>query len=162
MVRQQNAKIDLLHNSLEDLKNELAGFKQIMAGVTRQFNENFRRSSASVRQVHEGWISHATAIERINERCTCGTYGSSDDDDFETMNTVSSPSPVEDPVVLPEPVPLQVMPSFHVRQVTWARFVQPIDLSFNSCVFFRKRSHCPRAQRLLQYVVVRGLCLLIP
>ena len=160
MVRQQNAKIDVLHNALEDLKNELAGFKQIMAGVTRQFNENFRRSSASVRQLHEGWISHEAAIEKINERCTCGTYGSSDDE-FETMNTVSSPSPIGGPMI-PEPVPLQVMPSFHVRQVTWARFVQPIDLSFISCVFFRKRFHCRRAQRLPQYVVVRGLCLLIP
>ena len=159
MVRQQNAKIDVLHNALEDLKNELAGFKQIMAGVTRQFNENFRRSSASARQLHEGWISHEAAIERINERCTCGTYGSSDDE-FETVNTVSSPSPIGGPMI-PEPVPLQVMPSFHVRQVTWARFVQPIDLSFTSCVFFRKRSRCRQVQRLLQYVVVRGLCLLI-
>ena len=160
MVRKQNAQIDVLHNSLEDLKNELAGFKQIMAGVTRQFNENFRRSSASARRLHDGWVSHEAAIERINERCTCGTYGSSDDE-FETVYTVSSPSPIGGPII-PEPVPLQVMPSFHVRQVTWARFVQPIDLSFTSCVFFRKRSLCRRAQRLLQYVAVRGLCLLIP
>ena len=141
MVRQQNAKIDVLHNALEDLKNELAGFKQIMAGVTRQFNENFRRSAASVRRLDEGWVSHETAIEKINERCTCGTYGSSDSD-ADVFATVASPSPIGTPA-LPEPVPLQVMPSFHVRQVTWARFVQPIDLSFNRCVFFRKRSHCP-------------------
>ena len=128
MVRQQNAKIDVLHNALEDLKNELAGFKQVMAGVTQQFNENFRRSSAAVRQVNEGWISHEAAIERINERCTCGTYGSSDDE-FETVNTASSSSAIGGPMI-PEPVPLQVMPSFHVRQVTWTRFVHPIDLSF--------------------------------
>ena len=160
MVRQQNAKIDVLHNTVEDLKNELAGFKQIMAGVVRQFNDNFRQSKVSARQLHEGWVLHETAIERINERCTCGTYGSSDDE-FETVNTVSSPSPVGGPVI-PEPVPLQVMPTFHVRQVTWARFVQPIDLSFTSCVFFRKRSRCLQAQRHLQYVAVRGLCLLIP
>ena len=158
MVRQQNAKIDVLHNALEDLKNELAGFKQIMAGVTCQFNENFRRSAASVRQLHEGWISHETAIERVNERCTCGTYGSSDNE-FETVNTVSSPSPIGGPMI-PEPVPLQVIPSFHVRQVTWARFVQPIDLSFTSCVFFQKRSHCLQVLRRQQYVVVRGLCLM--
>ena len=160
MVRQQNAKIDVLHNALEDLKNELAGFKQIMAGVTNQFNQNFRRSATSVRQLHEGWTSHEAAIERINERCTCGTYGSSDEE-FETVQTVSSPSPIGGPMI-PEPVPLQVIPSFHVRQVTWARFVQPIDLSFNSCVFFRKRSPCPQVPRRLQYVVVRGPCLLIP
>ena len=162
MVRQQNAKIDVLHNALEDLKNELAGFKQIMAGVTRQFNENFRKSSASVRQLHDGWITHEAAIERINERCTCGTYGSSDSDadDFETVNTASSVA-LEEPLVLPDPVPLQVMPAFHVRQVTWARFVQPIDLSFNRCAFFRKRSRCPQVLRLQPYVAVRGLCLLI-
>ena len=117
MVRKQNATIDVLHNSLEDLKNELAGFKEIMASVTRQFNENFRRSAASVRQLHEGWISHEAAIERINERCTCGTYGSSDDE-FETVNSVSSPSQIGGPMI-PEPVPVPVMPSFHVRQVTW-------------------------------------------
>ena len=63
--------------------------------------------------------------------------------------------------MLPEPVPLQVMPSFHVRQVTWARFVQPIDLSFNRCVFFRKKSRCLRVQRPPLYVAVRGLCPLI-
>ena len=128
MVRQQNAKIDVLHSTLEDLRNELAGFKQVMAGVTRQFNENFRRSSAAVRQVNDGWVSHEAAIERINERCTCGTYGSSDSD-ADVFETVSSLSPIGTPMI-PEPVPLQVMPSFHVRQVTWARFVQPIDLSF--------------------------------
>ena len=128
MVRQQNAKIDVLHNALEDLKNELAGFKQVMAGVVHQMNDNFRQSKIPVRQLHEGWILHEAAIEKINERCTCGTYGSSDDE-FETVNTVSSPSSIGGPMI-PEPVPLQVMPSFHVRQVTWARFVQPIDLSF--------------------------------
>ena len=98
MVRQQNAKIDVLHNAVEDLKNELGGFKQIMAGVVRQFNDNFRQSKASVRQLHEGWVLHEAAIEKINERCTCGTYGSSDDE-FETVNTVSTPSQVGGPVV---------------------------------------------------------------
>ena len=160
MVRQQNAKIDVLHNTVEDLKNELAGFKQVMAGVVRQFNDNFRQSKTSARQLHDGWILHETAIERINERCTCGTYGSSDSDAFETVNTASPLASVGEPVV-PEPVPLQVMPSFHVRQVTWARFVQPIDLSFNSCVFFRKRFRCLQVLKRLQYVAVRGLCLLI-
>ena len=160
MVRQQNAKLDVLHNTVEDLKNELAGFKQVMAGICRKYDDNFRKCSVSGRHLHEGWVSHEAAIERINERCTCGTYGSSDSD-ADVFETASSPQPSETPI-LPDPVPLQVMPSFHVRQVTWARFVQPIDLSFDSCVFFRKRSRCLQAQRLLPYVVVRGLCLLIP
>ena len=159
MVRQKSAALDVLHNTMEDLKNELAGFKQVMTGVCRQFDENFRQNRASSRQLHEGWISHEAALERINERCTCGTYGSSDSD-ADVFETVSSPSPIGTPQI-PEPVPLHVMPSFHVRQVTWARFVQPIDLSFTSCVFFRKRSRCLQVQRLLQYVVVRGPCLLI-
>ena len=128
MVRQKAAQLDVLHNTVEDLKNELAGFKKTMAGICRKYDDNFRRNGAFARHLHQGWITHEAAIERINERCTCGTYGSSDDD-FETVETVSSPSPARTPV-LPEPVPLQVMPSFHVRQVTWARFVQPIDLSF--------------------------------
>ena len=117
--------LDVLHNTVEDLKNELAGFKKMMAGVCRKYDDNFRRNRVSARHLHEGWISHETAIEKINKRCTCGMDS---DDEFETVETVSSPSPVGTPV-LPDPVPLQVMPSFHVRQVTWARFVQPIDLS---------------------------------
>ena len=124
----KSATLDVLHHTVEDLKNELAGFKKTMAGVCCKYDNNFRETGVSVRHLHSGWISHEAAIEKINERCTCGTYGSSDDE-FETVNTVSSPSPVGGPMI-PEPVPLQVMPAFHVRQVTWARFVQPIDLSF--------------------------------
>ena len=123
----KSAQLDVLHHSIEDLKNELAGFKKSMAGVCHKYNNNFRETGVSVRHLHSGWISHEAAIEKINERCTCGASDS--EDEFETVETVSSPSPVETPV-LPDPVPLQVMPSFHVRQVTWARFVQPIDLSF--------------------------------
>ena len=115
------AALDVLHNTVEDLKNELAGFKKTMAGICRKYDDNFRRSTAATRHLHEGWINHEAAIERINERCTCGTIGL--EDEFETA---SSPSPVGTPVV-PDPVPLQVIPSFHVRLVTWARFVQPID-----------------------------------
>ena len=122
----KSAQLDVLHHSVEDLKNELAGFKKTMAGVCRKYDDNFRRNGASARHLHEGWLSHEVAIEKINECCTCGVDS---DDEFETVETVSSPSPVGTPV-LPDPVPLQVMPSFHVRQVTWARFVQPIDLSF--------------------------------
>ena len=118
------AALDVLHHEVEDLKNELAGFKKVMAGVCCKYDNNFRETGVSVRHLHSGWISHEAAIEKINERCTCGASDS--EDDFET---VSSPSPIGTPV-LPEPTPLQVIPAFHVRQVTWARFVQPIDLSF--------------------------------
>ena len=121
------AALDVLHNTVEDLKNELAGFKQTMGGVCHKYDDNFCRSGVSARHLHEGWISHEAAIERINERCTCGTIGS--EDEFESVESASSPSSVGTPVI-PDSVPLQVMPSFHVRQVTWARFVQPIDLSF--------------------------------
>ena len=113
----KSAQLDVLHLAVEDLKNELSGFKKTMAGVCRKYDDNFRRSGVSARHLHEGWLSHETAIEKINERCTCGADDS--EDDFETVETVSSPSPVGTPV-LPDPVPLQVMPSFHVRQVTWA------------------------------------------
>ena len=123
----KSAQLDVLHHAVEDLKSELAGFKKTMAGVCRKYDNNFRETGVSLRHCHTGWISHEAAIEKINERCTCGADEL--DDDFETVETVSSPSPVGTPV-LPEPVPLQVMPAFHVRQVTWAQFVQPIDLSF--------------------------------
>ena len=121
------AALDVLHNKVEDLKNELAGFKKVMAGVCRKYDDNFRRNGASARHLHEGWISHEAAIKRINERCTCGTIGS--EDEFESMETVSSPLSTGTPV-LPDPVPVPVMPSFQVGWVTRHRFVKPIDLSF--------------------------------
>ena len=127
LVRKKSAELDVLHNAVEDLKNKLAGFKKTMAGVCRKYDTNFRETGVSLQQLHSGWISHEAALEKVNKRCTCGASDSGDE--FETVETVSSPSPVGTPV-LPEPVPLQVMPSFHVRQVTWAQFVQPIDLSF--------------------------------
>ena len=108
------AQLDVLHNTVEDLKNELAGFKKTMAGVCRKYDDNFRRNRVASRNLHEGWISHGVAIEKINERCTCGVES---EDEFETVETVSSPSPIGTPV-LPEPVPLQVMPSFQVGWVT--------------------------------------------
>ena len=110
MVRQKAAALDVLHNTVEDLKNELAGFKKVMAGVCRKYDDNFRKTGVSIRQFHKGWVSHEVAIEKINKRCTCGVDS---EDEFETVETVSSPSPVGTPV-LPEPVPLQVMPSFQV------------------------------------------------
>ena len=154
MVRQKSAALDVLHNTVEDLKNELAGFKKTMAGVCRKYDDNFRRNGASARHLHEGWISHEAAIEKINERCTCGVDS---EDEFETIETVSSPSPVGSP----ESVPLQVMPSFHVRWVTRRDLCILLTCLFIRCVFFRRRFRCLRVQRLLPYVVVRGRCLLI-
>ena len=37
----KSAQLDVLHNTVEDLKNELAGFKTTMAGVCRKYDENF-------------------------------------------------------------------------------------------------------------------------
>ena len=111
----KSAALDVLHHEVQDLKNELAGFKKSMAGVCRKYDTNFREIGVSVRRCHTGWISHEAAIEKINERCSCGADDS--EDDFETMETISSPSPVGTPQ-LPEPVPHQVMPSFHVGWVT--------------------------------------------
>ena len=108
------AQLDVLHHTVEDLKNELAGFKKTMAGICRKYDDNFRRNGVASHNFHEGWISHEAAIEKINERCTCGVES---EDEFETVETVSSPSPVGTPA-LPEPVPLHVMPSFQVRWVT--------------------------------------------
>ena len=110
----KSAALDVLHHTVEELKNELAGFKKTMAGVCRKYDENFRRHGVSARHLHEGWIAHEAAIEKINERCTCGEDSN---DEFETVETVSSPSPIGTPV-LPEPVPLQMIPTFQVRWVT--------------------------------------------
>ena len=137
MVRQKSTQLDVLTHAVEEMKGELASFKKVMAGVCRKYDQNFRETGVAHRQLHNGWISHEASILKINERCTCGVGDS--EDKFETVETVSSPSPVGTPV-LPDPVPLQVMPFFHVRQVTWARFVQPIDLSFLAASSSRRSS----------------------
>ena len=59
-----------------------------MAGVHRKYDTNFREIGVSVRRCHSGWLSHEAALEKINERCTCGADGS--EDEFETVETVSS------------------------------------------------------------------------
>ena len=115
MVWQKSVQLDVLIHTVEELKNELVGFKHTMAGVCRKYDQNFQETGVAHSHLHRGWISHEAAINRINERCTCGANDS--EDDFETVETVSSPSPVGTPV-LPEPVPLQVIPTFQVRWVT--------------------------------------------
>ena len=115
MLREKSARLDVLAMEMQDLKNELAGFKKVMAGVCRKYNTNFQETGVAHGQLHHGWISHEAAILKINERCTCGTNDS--EDEFKTVETVSSPSPVGTPVLL-EPVPLQVIPTFQVRWVT--------------------------------------------
>ena len=110
-MRKKSAHLDVLEHEFEDLKNELAGFKKRMARVCWKYDQNFRETGVTHGHLHHGWISHEAAILKINERCTCGADDS--EDDFETVETVSSPSPIGTPQV-PEPVPLQVMPSFQV------------------------------------------------
>ena len=114
LVWKKAAALDVLYNTVEDLKNELAGFKKTMAGICHKYDDNFRRNGVSARHLHKGWISHEAAIEKINECCTCGVDS---DDEFETVEMVSSPSPIRTPI-LPEPVPLQVIPSLTVGWVT--------------------------------------------
>ena len=86
-----------------------------MAGVCRKYDKNFRETGVANSHLHRGWISHEAAILRINECCTCGASNS--EDDFETVETVSSPSPVGTPQVTGT-VPISVMPSFQVGWVT--------------------------------------------
>ena len=126
-MHRKSAQLDVLEHEFEDLKNEVAGFKKQMAGVCRKYDQNFRETRVAHGHLHRGWISHEAAIVKINERCTCGASDS--EDDFETVEMVSSPLPIRTPV-LPEPVPLQVAPSYQVGWVTRQRFVQPLICSF--------------------------------
>ena len=125
-MRQKSAQLDVLEHNFEDLKNELAGFKKQMVGVCRKYDQNFRDMGVANSHLHRGWISHEAAILKINERCTCGASNS--EDDFKTVETVSSPLLIGTPMI-PEPVPLQVAPTYQVRWVTRRRFGKPIDLS---------------------------------
>ena len=116
-MRRKSAQLDVLEHNFKDLKNKLAGFKKQMVGVCRKYDQNFQETGVAHSHLHRGWISHEATILKINERCTCGASDS--EDDFETVETISSPSPVGTPPV-PNPLPLLVVPSFEVRWVTRA------------------------------------------
>ena len=66
-----------------------------------------------------------------NECCSCGADDSKDE--FETVEMVSSPSPVGTSII-PEPVPLQVMPSFQVRWVTRRNLCILLTCLFQMCL----------------------------
>ena len=106
---------------LEDLQNELAGFKKQVTNVFQKYDKNFQEITVSEGHSHWGWIAHEAAIALINEQCTCGK---GDDDDFQMA---SSPSPVRTPQI-PELVPLQVVLSYQVGWVTWRSFGNASDL----------------------------------
>ena len=114
-MRLKSAQLDVVVHDFKELKNEFAGFKKTMAGVCRKYDQNFQETGVAHSHLHRGWISHEAAILKINKRCSCGASDS--EDDFETVETVSSPLPIGTPV-LPEPLPLPVLPTFQVRWVT--------------------------------------------
>ena len=58
MLQEKSAQIDVLTSDLLDLKNELAGFKKVMAGVCRKYDKNFRETGVAHGQLHRGWICH--------------------------------------------------------------------------------------------------------
>ena len=116
-----------MENELEDLHNEFASFKKQIAGVFRKYDKNFQETGMAHGHLHRRWISHEAAIIQINERCTCGASDS--EDNFETVETVSSPSAIGTPP-LPEPVPLPVAPTYQVGWVTRHRFVKPLTRPF--------------------------------
>ena len=110
---------------MDDLWNEVAGFKQQITNVFQKYDKNFREIAVSKGHSHRGWIAHEAAISLINERYTCGK--GTEEEDFQSLgSTVSSPSPVGTPVI-PEPVPLQVIPTFQVGWVTWHSFGNASD-----------------------------------
>ena len=127
LLCQKNAWQAVVETELEDLWNELTGFKKQVAGVFRKYDKNFRETAAAHSSLHQGWISHEAAITLINECCTCG--GSDSEDEFVAMETVSSPSPIRTSMLL-KPVPLQVVPTFQVGWVTQHLFVKPLTLPF--------------------------------
>ena len=128
VLHQKNARQAILESELEDLQNEFKVFKKQMANVCRKYDKNFREVEASERITHHRWIAHKAAIDLINERCTCGK-DLEEEEDFQSLGSmVSSPLPIGTPV-LPNPVPLQVIPAFQVGWVTWLSFGKATDLS---------------------------------
>ena len=126
VLRWKNAEQAVLVSQLEDLQNKFGAFKQQMANICQKYDKNFREVEASEQITHRGWIAHEAAIDLINQRCTCGK--DDEEDDFQTIEMVSSPLPVRTPQ-LPEPVPLQVVPSYQIGWVTRLSFGEATDLS---------------------------------
>ena len=124
---QRNARQAVLESELEDLQNEFDVLKKQMANTFQKYNKNFQEVEASERITHHGWIAYEAAIDLINKQYTCGK-DSEEEEDFQSLGSmVSFLSPVGMPV-LPEPVPLQVMPTFQVGWVTWLSFGKASDL----------------------------------
>ena len=126
-LRQKFAHQAILESKLEDLRNEFDVFKKQMANVCRKYDWNFREVKASERITHCGWIAHKATIDLINERCMCGK-SLEEEEDFQSLgSTMSSPSPIGTPMI-PEWVPLPVVPTFQVGWVTWLSFGEASDL----------------------------------
>ena len=111
LLHQKLAQEAVVQSEFKDLWNEFCSFKKQMVNVFQKYDSNFHEVEALERVTHRGFIAHEAVISLINKRCTCGK-----DDETKSLSyrtPVSSPSPVETPVV-PEPVPLQVMLQFQV------------------------------------------------
>ena len=126
VLHRKNAEQAILVSQLEDLQNKFGVFKKQMVNICWKYDKNFQEVEASEQITHRGWIAHEAAIDLINEQCTCGK-DSEEEEDFQSLgSTMSSLSPVGTPVLL-EPVPLQVIPTFQVRWVTWLSFGKASD-----------------------------------
>ena len=86
---------------------------------------------------HRTFVEHKSAIHLINECCTCGKV----DVDSKSLNyktLVSSPLPIGTPM-LPEPVPLQVVPHFQVLEELWCLLLVRLTISQLRCDCSQKR-----------------------
>ena len=119
LLHQKLAQEAVVRLEFEDLQNEFYTFKRQMANVCQKYNINFHEVEASERIAHRGFIAHEAAISLINKCCTCGRDAKTES--LSSGASVSSPSPLETPVVL-EAVPLPVMLPYQVGWVTWLSF----------------------------------------
>ena len=127
-------------------------------GVCWKYDSNFWKVEACDVLNHCTFVEHECAIHLINERCTCGKV----DVDSKSLNyktPVSSPLPIGTPM-LPEPVPLQVVPHFQVLEESWCLLLVRLTISQLRCDCSQKRYLFPIVLSVLQYVV-KGLCLLL-
>ena len=127
LLQQKLAWEAVIESELQDLWNKFHAFKRQMLNVCRKYDTNFQKVEASESLAYCSFVAHEAVISLINQCCTCGK-----DDKTVSLSygtPVSSPSPVGMPILL-EPVPLQVVPEFHVGNTVFPPFGKVNGVSF--------------------------------
>ena len=125
LLHQKLAQEVVVQLEFQDLHNKFKALKKGVSQVFRKYNSNFWKVEASDSLNCQDFVAHKAAINLINKWCTCGK-SDNEGESLEYETPISSPSPVGGPMV-PEAMPLAVMPQFQVRGIVMPSFGKADD-----------------------------------